>query len=801
LTNDQRRRIRVTGIVQGVGFRPFVLRQATQLALTGFVANSGQGVEIEAQGRPEAIDQLLGLLQQAKAPAVVERIEAMIMPPRQGHDFTIAPSQTTGPVSTLIAPDLATCQDCQRELFDVSNRRYRYPFINCTHCGPRLTIIRAIPYDRPTTSMAAFSMCPSCQAEYDDPQNRRFHAQPNACPDCGPQLTLCDTVGQALSGDPFSLCAQLLGQGKTVAIKGLGGFHLAVDARNDAAISRLRQRKGRPSRPLALMLPNLTTAHQLCHLSPEAERLLSSPQRPILLAPRKESPLISPLVAPGLGELGLMLPYTPLHFLLAHAFPHPLVMTSANRSEEPLCIDNQEALRQLTELADAFLLHDRPIVCRADDSVVTIQQGQALTLRRGRGQAPTPIKVRSHGPQVLAVGGELKNTICLLKGGHAFLSQHLGDLKNLAAAAFFRETISHFLSLFQGDPALIVHDLHPGYLSSQWATDEGRRPTLAVQHHHAHLAACLAENQHDGPALGLILDGTGLGWDQTIWGGEVLIGDAAGCERLAWLEPMPLPGGEIAIRQPWRAAVGYLSQIYGEALPALPFLDEHDWGPVAEIAQRGIHSPQTSSCGRLFDAVAAMAGGRQTISYEGQAAIELMAAANGKISDQGYELGMETAAEGGAISLRPLVRQVVIDIEQGASLAAISQRFHRTLIEMLTVAVKQASARYDLRVVALSGGVFVNPLMANGLRQGLGQAGLVVLSHSRLPPGDGCLALGQAMIGRRHLLGTRPPLQAKDLAPDLNPISGVELRPTSHFNRTVDHDLSRLDPGLGLTAG
>ena len=749
---DERRRIRVTGIVQGVGYRPFVLRQATALALTGFVANSGHGVEIEAQGPPEAIDQLLDQLrQQSPPPAVIEQIEAMPIPPRGDRSFTIAPSQSNGPISTLISPDLGTCPDCQRELFDPQNRRYHYPFINCTHCGPRLTIIHAIPYDRPATSMAAFTMCPLCQTEYDDPNDRRFHAQPNACPHCGPRLTLCDPQGQALSGDPFLLCSQLLAQGKTLAIKGLGGFHLAVDARNDAAVNRLRQRKGRPARPLALMLPDLATAHQLCHLSPKAERLLSSPQRPILLAPKKASPLISPSVAPGLSELGLMLPYTPLHFLLVDAYPHPLVMTSANRSEEPLCISNQEAVSRLTELADAFLLHDRAIVCRVDDSVVTLHGDRVLPLRRGRGQAPTPITVRSHGPQILAVGAELKNTVCLLKGQHAFLSQHLGDLKNLAAATFFRETIDHFLTLFQGNPALIVHDLHPGYRSSQWATDESLRPSLAVQHHHAHLAACLAENQHEGPALGLILDGSGLGWDQTIWGGEILMGDAASCERFAWLEPMPLPGGEIAIREPWRAAVGYLSQLYGEDLPALPFLQGHDWRPVAEIAQRGIRSPLTSSCGRLFDAVAAMAGGRQAISYEGQAAIELMTAAGGEIGRRGYDL-REAAGEGGAMSLRPLLQQVVIDIGQGTPLSTISQRFHRTLIELLTGAIKQAAARYELRVVALSGGVFANHLMANGLRQTLSHAGFTVLSHSLLPPGDGCIALGQAMIGRCHLI-------------------------------------------------
>lgn len=751
LKSHQRRRITVNGIVQGVGFRPFVSRQASALGLSGFVANTSHGVEIEAQGDAETIANFIhSLRQQAPAQALITEINSIAIAPLAAPGFTILLSDASGPVSTFIAPDLCTCDECLQELFDPHNRRYRYPFINCTHCGPRFTIIRDIPYDRPATSMASFQMCPLCQAEYDNQNDRRFHAQPNACPTCGPQVLLCDRSGRALGGEVFSASAGLLADGNIIAIKGLGGFHLAVDAGNSAAVQRLRQRKGRAEKPFALMVPDLAMARNLCRLSPEAERVLTSPQRPILLAPKKESDLIAPAVAPGGDKFGLLLPYTPLHHLLFHTYNHPLVMTSANLSEEPLCIDNQEAMTRLAKIADAFLLHDRDIVCRADDSVATIQQGKPRLLRRSRGHAPRPIMVQESGPQILAVGGELKNTICLLKGEYAFLSQHLGDLKNLSALAFFKETIHHFLAIFQGEPPLVIHDLHPEYLSTQWAIQENRRPTLAVQHHHAHLAACLAENRHQGPAIGVILDGTGLGTDGTIWGGEILLGGVAACERYAFLEPMPLPGGEAAIREPWRAAVGYLAQTFGQEIPALDFLTRHDWRPVAEIAGRGLHSPQTSSCGRLFDAVAAMAGGRQTIAYEAQAAIEFMSA-GGCVGGHGYAVELEKSKEGTVMMLRPLLHQIVTDLQLGASLPEISQRFHRALIDLLTLAVKQAAADSGLKVVALSGGVFANHLLFNGLYETLSQAGLTVLSHSLLPPGDGCLALGQAMIGRCHL--------------------------------------------------
>jgi len=742
--------------VQGVGFRPFVATLAHRSGLSGFVANTSHGVLIEVQGEADSIARFTRALQEdAPSPAVVGDITSTLLTPAPGSGFSIVPSDPNGPASTLVCPDLALCDECLAELFTPGNRRYRYPFINCTHCGPRFTIIASIPYDRPATTMATFAMCPACQAEYDDPGDRRYHAQPNACPLCGPQVTLHDREGRLLAtgDDTFAVVARSLAQGAILAIKGLGGFHLAVDAGNDAAVQRLRNRKGRQEKPFALMVADLAMAHSLCHLKPQDEAILASCQRPILLLQGRELAPISPNVAPGLREFGLMLPYSPLHHLLMHANRKPLVMTSGNRSEEALCIDNNEAFSQLTEICDVFMTHNRDIVCRADDSVVMGSNSGHLILRRSRGYAPAPIMVADNGPQILAVGAELKSAVCLLKGNHAFLSQHLGDLKNLSAATFFQEAIARQLSLFAGRPELVAHDLHPDYLSTQWALAENTLPTVAVQHHHAHLAACLAENRHPGPAIGVILDGTGYGPDGTIWGGEVLIGDAGGYSRYASLEPMPLPGGDIAIREPWRAAIGYLTAIFGPEIPALQFLSAHDWLPVAEIAPNRRFSPLTSSCGRLFDAVAAMAGGRQVISYEGQAAIELMSAAGTRrATDRCYDVLLEQSGDRYQMMISPLLRQIVADLRQGKDLALISATFHQTLIVLLTKAVCQAVDHTGIGTVALSGGVFANRIILDGLHDSLRGRGLSVLTHSQVPPGDGCIALGQAIIGRRWSL-------------------------------------------------
>lgn len=716
------------------------------------MTNTNHGVLVEIQGENDSIEHfILDIREQTPSPAVLYDIVITTLAPNNDTGFTIMPSDPSGSASTLVCPDLSLCSECLRELFDPHNRRYRYPFINCTHCGPRFTIITSIPYDRPATSMASFTMCPACQNEYDDPHDRRFHAQPNACPVCGPQAHLCNKEGHLIAdkNEIFPTAATLLAQGAILAIKGLGGFHLAVDAENQEAVTRLRNRKGRQDKPFALMVADLAMAHTLCHLTPEDEVILTSCQRPILLAHRHSSASVCTGVAPSMPELGLMLPYTPLHHLIFNSFRKPLVLTSGNRSEEPLCIDNNEAFSHLKDISDAFVIHNRDIVCRADDSVVMTSRNNHLILRRSRGYTPAPIQIKSDGPQILAVGAELKNTICLLKNNYAFLSQHLGDLKNLSAASFFRETLSRHLTLFAGHPKLVAHDLHPGYLSSRWAREENTLPSLAVQHHHAHLAACLAENHYPDPAIGVILDGTGYGPDGTIWGGEVLVGDFSEFTRYAFLEPMPLPGGDVSIREPWRTAVGYLTTLFGADLPNLAFLDNHNWQPIAEIAQNRQYSPLTSSCGRLFDAVSAMAGGRQAITYEAQAAIELMNIAD-RTTNHSYEINLQKIKEGYMMMITPLLHQIVSDIQHGASLASISASFHQTLINLLTQTVLLASEQTNIKTVALSGGVFTNRLLHDGLRDRLTARGLTVLSHSLTPPGDGCIALGQAIIGRHH---------------------------------------------------
>ncbi|HIJ79845.1 MAG: carbamoyltransferase HypF [Desulfobulbaceae bacterium] len=746
--------ISVNGIVQGVGFRPFVYRLALAKGLTGFVANNPNGVEIEAQGLLTALhDFLQALKSHAPVMAVVRDISYRAVAERDEVDFLVKESGGAGAVATLISPDVAVCGECLAELRDPEDRRYRYPFINCTNCGPRYTIVEQIPYDRPNTSMGAFPLCGACGCEYDDPANRRFHAQPNACHVCGPQLVLYDYLGKVIAHRDAALVQVVnhLNDGMIVAIKGLGGFHLVVNAHDEAAVARLRQRKGRSEKPLAVMVADLDTARMICELSEEEALALQAPQRPIVLSPKKNKHGLAENVAPGNGLFGLMLPYTPLHHLLFEGGGKALVMTSANFSEEPICIDNDEALHRLEGVADSFLCHDRDIYLRCDDSVVTSLGGVVRSVRRSRGYAPQPIFLKEDGARVLGVGGELKNTVCLLQGKNAFLSQHIGDLQNLAAYRFFEKSVAHLSRIFAIEPELIVHDLHPDYLSRRWAREQPV-PTLAVQHHHAHLAACLAENHQDGPVIGLIMDGTGYGPDQTIWGGEVLIGDAAGFERFACFEPLPLPGGDAAVQAPWRTGVSYLQAAFGNELPALPFLAEHDFAPIIEMVTKGVNSPLTSSCGRLFDAVAAIAGGRQLIRYEAQAAIELMQAA-GSLAEKGFAFDLISEDDMLKVSVRSIIRDVATAVGKGASLAEVGRRFHRTMVEALTELALAARKEKTLNKVALSGGVFQNSLLFEGLVQSLALKGFDVISHRQTPCNDGSLCLGQAVIGRKKLSG------------------------------------------------
>ncbi len=746
-----RRRFLVRGIVQGVGFRPFVYTRACALGLSGFVGNSPRGVEIETQGPLLSLDRFeQALNNEHPAMAQILEITSDSLPAcREETGFQIRPSDSQGAVTTLIAPDGAVCPDCLAEMHDPDDRRHQYPFTNCTQCGPRYTITRAIPYDRPQTTMASFAMCDQCRAEYLDPENRRFHAQPNCCPACGPHLTLILPDGGVLAKNEAALAETrgALRQGKIVAIKGLGGFHLAVTAGSEEAVARLRARKGREEKPLAIMVANLDCAEGICFLSPADRSLLGSAASPIVLSEKRPTDLLAGSVAPAASHFGVMLPYTPLHHLLFQEGISALVMTSANPSGEPLCINNNEAMRRLAGIADLLLIHDRDIFQPNDDSVVITIAGRPRFLRRSRGYVPRPVIIADTGAPVLAVGAELKNSICLLQGREALLSQHLGDLRNLPAHTLFQQSIDHLRRIFTCRPDIIAHDLHPDYLSSRWAEKQNGSTTVAIQHHHAHLAACLAENRCREPAIGIILDGTGLGHDGTIWGGEILIGDCRDSQRFGHLQQMPLAGGDRAIAEPWRAALGYLYSAFGQDIPDLPFLAEHKTSPVLEILAKRVSCPVTSSCGRLFDAVAAMAGGRQRVSYEAQAAIEFMQDGG---EATGKPFAWEITEQKGVqiLLLEPLIRTITQALQNGESRGAISRRFHATLAAMFTAAAVRARRKTGIKTVALSGGVFQNQVLLPAMLEALTRQGFNVLTHSLVPANDGGISLGQALAAR-----------------------------------------------------
>ena len=626
----QRLRVHVQGIVQGVGFRPFIYQLAHRNRLKGYVANTPKGVEIEVEGGREALHHFLQELPKTAPPlATITQIDSEELPAAHYSTFEIRSSEEGQERAALISPDTATCSDCLRELFDQHDRRYLYPFINCTNCGPRYTIINDIPYDRPKTSMAAFTMCNECSREYYDPMDRRFHAQPNACWACGPHVWLADGEGKDLGiKEPISEAASLLSQGAILAVKGLGGFHLAVDATQREAVKRLRLRKGREEKPLALMSSSLEQIETYAFLGEDERQLLISAKRPIVIVPKRPSDIIAPEVAPRNRSFGVMLPYTPLHhLLLSHPFV-ALVMTSGNMSEEPIAIDNQEAVKRLGTIADYFLFHDRDIILRSDDSVLRIAGGRPRQIRRSRGYVPVPIFLRKSVPTVLALGGELKSTICLTTENRAFVGQHIGDLENLETLEFLEQSVDHLQRILELRPRLLVHDLHPDYLTTQLAEAQEEFPTLAVQHHHAHVVSCMAEHGLQSTVLGLTLDGTGYGEDGTVWGGEILLADEKSYERVAHFEYVPMPGGAKAIKEPWRMAVAYLWATFGEEIFQDDLLSLRNWDcnqieVLLQMMQRKVNSPLTSSCGRLFDGVAAIIGLRDRIAYEGQAAIEL----------------------------------------------------------------------------------------------------------------------------------------------------------------------------------
>ncbi|GAB4436857.1 MAG: carbamoyltransferase HypF [Chloroflexi bacterium OHK40] len=757
----ERRRISVRGIVQGVGFRPFVYGLALRLGLAGSVLNDAAGVTIEVEGPPEQLDAFTKALG-AEAPPLA-RIDAVAsegLPVRGERGFQIVSSAAQARRRTLIAPDSATCPDCLRELADPTDRRYRYPFINCTNCGPRFTIVLDIPYDRERTTMRAFALCPACRAEYEDPLNRRFHAQPNACPACGPTLRW---EGSGERDDPLRAAAVALAAGQIVAVKGLGGYHLACDAANPLAVARLRQRKQREAKPFALLVASLAAARMLCAVSEAEAALLESPRRPIVLLERRPDVALAPAVAPGHGTLGLMLPYTPLHTLLIEAFaaartaggPAALVLTSGNLSDEPIAYQDDEARARLAPIADAFLTHNRAIHMRCDDSVARVVAGGEQLLRRSRGYAPEPIRLALEAPRpILAYGGHQKNTYCLVRGQEAVLSHHIGDLENLETLCSLREGVAHFQRLFDVLPEAVAYDLHPAYLATREALDSPVETKIGVQHHHAHIASVLAEHGQSGPVIGVAADGTGYGLDGAIWGGEILVATLADFTRVGHLAYVPLPGGEQAVRQPWRLAAAWLARVYGPAFTELdvPFvrqLDHARWAVLAQMIARGVNCPPTSSLGRLFDAAAAMLGLHPEVVYEGQAAIALEQAA--APTDAGYPF---TISDGAPFQLEmaPMIRAMLDDLARGTGLATLAGRFHRTVAESLAAACRRAREGSGLGTVALSGGVFQNRLLLEQLVGLLEADGFSVLLNRRVPPNDGGLSLGQAVVAAARLM-------------------------------------------------
>jgi hydrogenase maturation protein HypF len=757
-TADRRVRVRVTGTVQGVGFRPYVYRLAGELGLAGWVLNDAHGVLLEVEGDAGVVDELVARLGPEAPPlAVVEDVTADPIAATGERAFAIRRSPRGEAADAPVTPDTATCADCLRELFDPRDRRYRYPFINCTNCGPRFTIVRGVPYDRPYTTMAAFTMCDACQAEYDDPGDRRFHAQPNACPECGPAARLVGEPGGTAPRRPDAVraAADALRDGAVVAVKGVGGFHLACRADDERAVAALRARKHREDKPFALMVASIQAAAVLVDLGDEERALLSDPARPIVLAPRHAGAPVAAAVAPGAPELGVMLPYSPLHHLLLSDTDCALVMTSGNASDEPIAYRDEDARERLSGIADVQLINDRPIETRTDDSVVRVVGGRRMFVRRSRGYVPASIRLpHAASRPILACGAELKSTFCVCRGRRAWVGHHIGDLKNYETLRSFADGVAHFERLFAVQPSVVAHDLHPEYLSTKYALEREGVELVGVQHHHAHLAACLAEHGEDGLAVGAIFDGTGYGSDGTVWGGELLAGDLSGFRRVGSLAPIRMPGGERAIAQPWRMACAWLSAVApGCAVPAglRPRVEPERWRQVARLADTGLNSPITTSIGRLFDAVAALCGVRAEVNYEGQAAIELEAAC--EPAERGrYELPVSTDATGFlTLDPRATIEAIAADVEAGAGAGVIASRFHAAVAGATVEACTAAASVLGTEVVVLSGGVFLNRRLVEAVGAGLGAAGLRVLVPERLPPGDGGISYGQAAVAARRL--------------------------------------------------
>jgi len=771
--NRERAKVTVRGAVQGVGFRPFVYRLASELHLRGWVANSAQGLLIEVEGGRESLEQFMLRIESDKPPgAVIQGLDVSFLPPAGLGPFAIRPSSEGGPKSAFVLPDIATCADCLREIFEPGDRRHLYPFANCTHCGPRFSIIESLPYDRRNTSMKKFAMCADCEREYHDPHDRRFHAQPNACPSCGPHLELWDPDGDALAKrhDALLGAASMVREGRIVALKGVGGFQLLVDARSDDAVRRLRERKHREEKPFALMYPALESARSDCRISQLEERLLLSSEAPIVLLERKSptsnlNPQIAPAVAPNNPCFGVILPYSPLHHLLMHELGFPIVATSGNLSDEPICTEQDEAVQRLQGIADAFVVHNRPIVRHVDDSVVRVMLGRELVLRRARGYAPLPIgqgikepaeDIRA--PSTLALGAHLKNAVALSTGGSVFVSQHIGDLETQQANVAFRKAASDLPRLYDAVPKIIVCDLHPDYSSTRHAHGLEAQ-TISVQHHYAHVLSCMAENDLEAPVVGVAWDGTGLGTDGTIWGGEFLSINETFVQRVAHLRQFRLPGGDAAIRQPRRSALGLLYEIFGdeafnrgELIPLQSFSGK-ELRMLKQMLRNGINAPITSSAGRLFDGVAALIGLRQEVRFEGQAAMELEFAVSPNITGA-YQFAVQAGAPL-VVDWEPAVLGVLEDLAHGETIGVIAAKFHNGLADMIAAVAREVG---QPRIV-LTGGCFQNKYLTEETARRLLDKGFQVYCHRRVPPNDGGIALGQiAAAGRiwRHGFAVSP---------------------------------------------
>ncbi len=756
----KRVRLTFTGRVQGVGFRPTVFRLATSQGLSGFVMNSPAGVVAEIEGDPVAVSSFADEFR-ARPPrqARVDRVTAEEIAALGDHGFRIVPSQRSGDLVVGFPPDLATCEDCVRELLDPSDRRHRYPFINCTNCGPRFTIVRELPYDRAKTSMDSFALCPACRAEYENPADRRFDAQPNACAVCGPALQLISKDGPVVEGsDPVHETAELLKRGAILAIKSLGGYHLACDARSDGAVRTLRERKGRPHKPLAVMFASLEELRGCAEVSAREQEELLDPAAPVVVLTRRGDATLSSLISPDTNDLGAFLPYTPLHHLLLSEIS-PLVMTSGNLSEEPIAKDEIELRRILGRIADYALVHDRPILRRCDDSVIRIAGNERTFLRRSRGWVPGSVDLPLSGPPVLACGAELKNTFCLTRGDQAFLSQHIGDLVEYPSYEFFSEAAADLAKLLQIRPRIVAHDLHPGYESTRFAQKYDADTRIAVQHHHAHIASCMVEHGITEPVIGVAFDGTGYGPDETVWGGEFLVADLRDFRRAGHLKPYRMPGGDEAIRHPARMALSVLIAELGDeaerlAAALLPSVSSDERAVLVRLVSEGLHAPWTSSAGRLFDAVSALAGLCDTISYEGQAAIRLQTAA-GEGRGEPYDWEIRRGPGPLVLSFGPAVRQIVAAVQAGTAKSEIAARFHRAVAAGAAEMCDALRSSEGLDKVVLSGGVFQNDLLLGRLRDELNERGFRVYCHRAVPTNDGGIALGQAAVALARVAANR----------------------------------------------